>query len=380
MNKLYFVISTLFLVAFLAFAVPSVKAGMPFNGGEYTNLWGSGTAASFHTGPNCNTGTGTCTAPNGGTGTVAKFTCDGRQTDCRSNETWSTSQNLGNPGKNKTVQLDVYSRNCYVGGNWDPNCPLVDYIVWYSGAQSTPTPTPTPTQTPAPACNDNQVALNANPKSVLPGGVINFGISGDASTWIGDNFGGGAGSCSGAWNSQNCMVSNTPGTYTWTHTWKKCEGNFNNCSNTCTKSTQFIVEPTPTVTPVPTVTPLPTPTPGQGGVVSCPSGFVKTISGSNIICVQQIQNNNQTVTSTSNASTGPINVSVAQPAIVQPQILAAKTPVVTTELPKTGLPLGVWALSGLTPLGLGLKKFGGFGKIGQETAHYLWQQREYLKK
>lgn len=145
---------------------------------------------------------------------------------------------------------------------------------------------------------------------------------------------------------------------------------------------------TPTPTPAVIITPTPTTPPAVGGTISCPDGFTQTVSGSNIICIQQIQN--QTQTSTSNAETGPINISLAtNPAVSQPQIVTVPQVVTvpetktvlaaTTELPKTGLPFGAWALAGLTPLGAGLKRFGKTTQANTSSAHYLWQQREFSK-
>jgi hypothetical protein len=48
------------------------------------------------------------------------------------------------------------------------------------------------------------------------------------------------------------------------------------------------------------------------------------------------------------------------------------------ELPKTGLPLFAWALSGLLPLGIGLRKFGSF-KQNDSDPNYIYQKREFLK-
>lgn len=141
--------------------------------------------------------------------------------------------------------------------------------------------------------------------------------------------------------------------------------------------------PVPTATPtrVPTVAPVPT-VPVINAEVRCPDGFVRTISGSNIICMQQIQNQTQSVISTANASTGPINVSLAgvpQGAPVQFVPVEVKQPVVVTqELPKTGLPLVAWAFSGLAPIGLKLKRFGSTKPEGNSILA-LWQEREFLR-
>ena len=145
--------------------------------------------------------------------------------------------------------------------------------------------------------------------------------------------------------------------------------------------------PTPTgiLTPTPTGVPIATPTPGQN-VIQCPSGFVETISGSNIICVQLVQSQSQTASSTSNASTGEINITntstdtstPTSPVVVIPGKAEVKGISTVTQLPKTGLPEVVWLISGLTPAGLALKRFGLSGKHSKD-ARFISQQREFLK-
>jgi hypothetical protein len=120
---------------------------------------------------------------------------------------------------------------------------------------------------------------------------------------------------------------------------------------------------TPTVTP--TVAPTVTPTPGQN--LQCPAGFNGTISGSNIVCVQQ----SQTATggsATANATGGSVNITTTNP-----------TTQTVSSLPKTGLPIAAWAMSGLLPVGLGFKRFGKNLSDNKNIAAYLWQEREYQK-
>lgn len=155
--------------------------------------------------------------------------------------------------------------------------------------------------------------------------------------------------------------------------------------------------PTPTATPIatptPTEVPTLTPTPPQENVVQCPEGFVKTISGSNIICIQQVQSQNQTQNvvqevnaSGGSATTGDVLVNVtstggtsASTTSVQPLVLSAATgPSDVSELPKTGLPLAAWALTGLLPAGIGIRKFSSRGeKDSKEGANYIWQWRQF---
>lgn len=110
----------------------------------------------------------------------------------------------------------------------------------------------------------NQVSLNASPNPVATSRIVNFSISGDASTFVGDSFGGGAANCKGSWNNLSCTAANQPGTYTWTHTWKHCVGDFNHCSDTCSASLSYRVSsslstPTPTFEPFSTSAPTPSP-------------------------------------------------------------------------------------------------------------------------
>ena len=143
--------------------------------------------------------------------------------------------------------------------------------------------------------------------------------------------------------------------------------------------------PTPTPTGMPTATPTPTgavvtPTPTGQNILQCPAGFVATISGSNIICVQQVQNQNQSQSTSSNASTGAINVNVGgstQTVNIPPPITVTQQ---VTQLPKTGLPLAVWLFSVLLPAGIGIKKFGSKGQSQTENARYLCQRRKLLKE
>lgn len=106
---------------------------LAYGGGVYTNLCGTGTAATAHTcNQGCNTATGTCISSGLN---VVKYTCDGYQTECRSNESSFTgSHQLAGTACGQTVQIDVFNQNCRAGGGW--NCSeddLLDYIVWYSG-------------------------------------------------------------------------------------------------------------------------------------------------------------------------------------------------------------------------------------------------------
>ncbi|MFH0948675.1 MAG: hypothetical protein V1833_06755, partial [Elusimicrobiota bacterium] len=180
----------------------------------------------------CDLASGTCSGD-----AVFRFECDGKTTDCKSNKSGpSSSQLLNRSGLcGKTVQIDVFRTNCLDGGNCnslpsnDPDADLQDFIVWYSGD--------CPAQ---PTCNTNDISLSVSPSTVNQGSTVNFNISGDASTHVNDNFGGAVSNCFGSWQNKTCTAV-SPGNFTWTHSWQHCEGNVNNCSNTCAKSTGFSV-------------------------------------------------------------------------------------------------------------------------------------------
>lgn len=138
-----------------------VYAALTYSSGEYTNLCGTGTAATADTcNAGCNTSTGSCSSANL---YVVKFTCSGRQIECRSNESnFSTYHSFSGAECNQTIQIDVFNKTCRdASGNWlCGEGDLKDYIVWYSGpcptspppptATPQPTSTPQPTQTPTP--------------------------------------------------------------------------------------------------------------------------------------------------------------------------------------------------------------------------------------
>jgi hypothetical protein len=129
----------------LFFLFPSsAQAALTYNNGTYTNVCGSGLAADSHAcNGSCNPANGSCSAFGN---TVVKFTCDGRQTECKNNETmFSNYQSIGAVSCGKTVGIAVYNKNCRADGGW--SCgegDMKDYIVWYSGdcgTNQTPTNT-----------------------------------------------------------------------------------------------------------------------------------------------------------------------------------------------------------------------------------------------
>ncbi len=139
----------------------SVSANLSYNGGEYTNLCGSGLSANNHAcSGSCNPTTGTCS--NSGN-TVVRFVCDGRLNECNQNESsFSSSQSLNNPGSNKTVAIVVFNKTCRQNGGWlCTDSDMKDYMVWYTGTSvnGTSTQAPTTTTTSAGSCSDQQIVL-----------------------------------------------------------------------------------------------------------------------------------------------------------------------------------------------------------------------------
>ena len=138
-------ILSIFVFIVLSLSISPKAYALSYGSGVYTNICGTGTAATGNScNRGCDTGNGSCSS---GGQNVVKFTCDGRQTECRSNEsTFSTSQSLAGSACGKTVQIDVFNKNCRIGGWTCSDSDVQDYMVWYSGdCQSNPTPTPTPT-------------------------------------------------------------------------------------------------------------------------------------------------------------------------------------------------------------------------------------------
>ncbi len=157
MKYILFLLSLVVLGLFFATQKISspVSAGIGFSNGQYTNLCGTGTAATADT---CNKG---CTTSGGycfsSQANVVKYTCSGRVTECRSNESgFATSHTLSGTPCGTTIQIDVFTKQCRVNGGWTcGDADLLDYMVWYSGdcqaATATPTSTPAPTASPTPS-------------------------------------------------------------------------------------------------------------------------------------------------------------------------------------------------------------------------------------
>lgn len=129
--------------------VTRVHAAVNFGSGTYTNLCGTGTAATaYRCEARCNTATGVCESGNNG---VVKWLCPGRWEQCLEQESnFSNSASLDNVACGKTVQISVFDKKCRLeDGAWDTSCELQGYMVWYSGdcraGSTSPTPMPSPT-------------------------------------------------------------------------------------------------------------------------------------------------------------------------------------------------------------------------------------------
>ncbi|RJO60712.1 hypothetical protein C4544_04545 [candidate division WS5 bacterium] len=138
-------------------------------------------------------------------------------------------------------------------------------------------------------------------------------------------------------------------------------------STTITPTVTPSVTITPTQTPQPTVTPTVPPSGGTGG-----DEIINNIVNNNINSNSQSQTNNQTVT---------VNVPTSPPAMAraQGQVAGLTATKQIIELPKTGLPVAAWVLTGLLPAGLGLKRFGRTKGSNAQSGGYLWQKRQLLK-
>lgn len=357
----------LFLFPFLAFIffliTTQVRAAISYNGGEYINLHGTGTAATAHIGDNCNISSGTCSGA-----FVIKSVCDGRTTQCDGghtlpqsvNEVRNGSLSLGiAPGTNKTVQIDVFDKECRGSdGNWICGGETVkDYIVWYSGTAQQSESVST--------CKGNSGPQNRERLQ------YELKLAGYNGPWtLTEEI--------AAFNRAACPIATatpTPRPVQPTPT----------TTPQPTTPTQPTVTPRPTTIPQPTATPIPSQ--NQSGDLKCPDGTTATISGSNIICVmnQQQQAQTQTAyggTAYANATGGSVNVTYAASnpqTVKEVRVIQAGTTVDAVEtLPKTGLPIEAVALTGLFPTGLFLRKFGLIKGVQSQTPFFMSKVRELL--
>jgi hypothetical protein len=140
------------------------------------------------------------------------------------------------------------------------------------------------------------------------------------------------------------------------------------CAVTPTPLPSVIPTPSPSPSPSPTVTPIPTPTPVP---TSTPAPQIITQNQEQ----SQTQNNNQNVNVTVTAPSSAPVVLGAQ----APQILSSE-PTKIKELPKTGLPLALWGISALAPIGFMLKKKDANSQDYEDTANSQWIKRQLEKE
>ena len=380
MKKLYILITGLFLFAFLAFFTNSVRANLGYQGGEYTNLCGTGTAAtadSCHNG--CDTGSGSCSGT-----AVAKFVCDGRQTDCRSNESWGTDQNVNDYiGQcNKTVQLDVYTEKCRLdNGNWKDGCNPVDYMVWYSGDCTTPAP---------PSCNysSTQARVQRNlsdpwdtSKTINLGNQIRVGGFHDGTGLLANDINL---NVSGIGNVGNgsFITPSTSGTYTLTVTTSGQSG------SACQDTASFTVQAAACVpngscsAPAPTCGTTTTGVDNCGNACSkqgsaCPQGCIPNGSCSASVptaCGQfnyGVDNCNNVCIRQSAACPVTAVQTFGNVGVAAPQVVAVK------ELPKTGLPAIAWSALALIPAGFRMRGFRKIKKDLEDDPQFIWENRQF---
>jgi len=204
-------------------------------------------------GGKCNLNTKTCS--NSVPGSVYKFTCEGKSKGTDGNPGCGggmagvkvgtggngTERSVGDPGCNKTVQIDVFNHDCMATGEWDCNGAsvtlggdMLDFFVYYSN------------DCPPPACNTGSVVMSVSPNPVSADNQdVHFKItSGDASLYIGNSWTGGVTNCDESnWSDVVCK-STTAGNFSWTHTWKLCRADDTDiCSPECKKSVQYRVSP-----------------------------------------------------------------------------------------------------------------------------------------
>lgn len=126
---------------------------LTYKNGKYTNIAGSGLAATFYSSPaDCKPSNGNCTTKSGEY--IYKFSCKGKHNECRNNESipltgkvqLENKYKLASSNKERslscdeTVQIDVFDKVCRDSkGAWvcgDSN--LKGYMVWYNPKCDTP--------------------------------------------------------------------------------------------------------------------------------------------------------------------------------------------------------------------------------------------------
>ncbi|MBW7953186.1 MAG: hypothetical protein QY330_01860 [Candidatus Dojkabacteria bacterium] len=192
--KIRFIALIIVSIFFFLYQTEDVEAAISYNGGWYTNLCGTGSAATAYSCPaSCNPNSGSCS------GTwVVKFTCGGSVTECRSNESDGSTFHSFDALNNQTQQIDVFDRNCRPNGRG--NAPwacgpeaLRGYMVWYHPSRCTNSCTNSNPTAPSLGSPANNARLATNTVTL---------------TWSHSNWGGcGGNSCAGG-----CSAT-TPGRY-----------------------------------------------------------------------------------------------------------------------------------------------------------------------
>ena len=170
LNKKISIFFLFFLI--ILFFIPVIAGYIPSFGGEYTNLCGSGHSATFYScSANCDITSGRCSTRSNEWMYV--FVCDGRVTNCDSplirkfgpNSTAYVTS-YASVNSNKTVQIDVFNRECDAGGGWscvgNPPPELTGYIVWWSGRQTESPLSVSCSASPNPANVNQTVTFTAN--------------------------------------------------------------------------------------------------------------------------------------------------------------------------------------------------------------------------
>jgi len=125
-------------------------------------------------------------------------------------------------------------------------------------AAATATPTPTPSGV---VCNSNNVTLTVSPSSPRVGQQVTFSLTTlEGNTFIEDAWSPSGGvDCTGGVTStasKTCMTLSA-GNYSWQHSWRKCEVDFDHCSEVCSRTINYTIQPV-NGTPLPTATNPPT--------------------------------------------------------------------------------------------------------------------------
>lgn len=105
-----------------------------------------------------------------------------------------------------------------------------------------------------PGCNPYNLEMSYTPSPGRIGETMYFNMDGyneEGSVFRDDSFNGGVSNCYNGWPTTRCIAS-SGGDFTWTHYWRTCVGDFEHCSDQCSKTLNFTIGiPTPTPIPIP---------------------------------------------------------------------------------------------------------------------------------